>query len=112
MLVQIFASSAWTGVVLTIGAPNSSNVLAARSVEASPTPPMMQGSVEISSRKRPAAIRSGAWATNMSSPTFSPRRFSTYPATNSVVPGAIVERRISVWPGRSSGIRSSTAALT
>ena len=27
MLVQIFASSAWTGVVLTIGAPNSSNVV-------------------------------------------------------------------------------------
>ena len=31
-----------------------------------PTPPMMHGSVPISSRKRPAAIRSGAWATEMS----------------------------------------------
>ena len=28
MLVQILASSAWTGVVLTIGAPNTSNTLA------------------------------------------------------------------------------------
>ncbi len=76
MLVQILASSAWTGVVLTIGAPNTEKVAAARSVEASPTPPMMQGRVEISSRKRPAAIRSGAWATNTSSPARSPRCFS------------------------------------
>ena len=59
MFVQIFASSAWTGVVLTIGAPNTQNTSAARSVEASPTPPMMHGSVVISSRNRPAAIRSG-----------------------------------------------------
>ena len=77
MLVQILASSAWTGVVRTIGAPNTAKVPAARSVEASSTPPMMQGSVPISSRKRPAAIRSGAWATNRSSPTRNPRRFST-----------------------------------
>ena len=44
-----------------------------RSPERSPTPPMMHGSVSISSRKRPAAMRSGAWATNTSSPTPKPR---------------------------------------
>ncbi len=43
MFVQIFASSACTGVVRTIGAPNTPNTSAARSVEASPTPPMMHG---------------------------------------------------------------------
>ena len=76
MLVQIFASSAWTGVVLTIGVPNTENSAAVCSVERSPTPPMMQGRVVISVRNLPAAIRSGAWATNTSSPARSPRRFS------------------------------------
>ncbi len=63
MLVQIFASSAWTGVVCTIGAPSGSNSFAARSPEASPMPPTMHGSVAISSMKRSAAIRSGTCAT-------------------------------------------------
>jgi len=69
MFVQIFASSACTGVVCTIGAPKTSNRLATTSTECSPTPPTMHGSVAISSRKCPAAIRSGQWATNTSSPT-------------------------------------------
>ena len=68
MFVQIFASSACTGVVWTIGAPKTPNSSAATSAERAPTPPMMHGSVSISSRKRPAAIRSGAWATKRSSP--------------------------------------------
>ena len=33
----------------------------------------MQGSVPISARKLPAAMRSGAWATKNSSPTAKPR---------------------------------------
>ena len=70
MFVQIFASSAWTGVVCTIGAPKISNSCAdALARRASPTPPTMHGSVSISSKKRPAAMRSGAWATKTSSPT-------------------------------------------
>ncbi len=73
MLVQIFASSACTGVVCTIGASKTPNSSAATSPERSPTPPMMHGSVSISSRKRPAAIRSGACATNTSSPIWKPR---------------------------------------
>ena len=76
MFVQIFASSAWTGVVVTIGAPNTENSSAVRRVDASPTPPMMHGRVVISWRNLPAAIRSGAWETQMSSPARSPRRFS------------------------------------
>ena len=76
MLVQILASSAWTGEVLTIGAPKTLNRLAVCSVELSPTPPMMHGSEVISCRNLPAAIRSGAWATNTSSPTRRLRRFS------------------------------------
>jgi hypothetical protein len=47
MLVQIFASSACTGVVVTIGAPSDSNSRAARSDYASPTPPTTHGSVPI-----------------------------------------------------------------
>ena len=39
----------------------------------SPTPPTMHGSVSISSKKRPAAIRSGTWATKTSSPIAKPR---------------------------------------
>ena len=76
MLVQIFASSACTGVVWTISVPNTSNSSAALSPEPSPTPPMMQGSVAISSRKWSSAIRSGTWETNRSSPTLKPRRCS------------------------------------
>ena len=52
----------------------------------------MHGRVEISSMKRPAAMRSGTWATKTSSPTLKPRCFSRYPATKSVVSGATVER--------------------
>src|ERR687896_862690 len=109
MLVQILASSACVGVVCTISVPNTSNSSAARAPEPSPTPPTMHGSVAISSRKWFSAIRSGTCATNRSSPTRNPRRCSMYPATQSVVPGATVERRISEWPSRSTGSRSSTA---
>ena len=45
-------------------------------LEPSPTPPMMQGSVAISSRKWFSAIRSGTCETNRSSPTPKPRRCS------------------------------------
>ena len=76
MFAQILASSAWTGVVRTIGAPSGSNRRAARSADASPTPPTMHGSVPISAMKRSAAIRSGTWATKMSCPTVKPRCFS------------------------------------
>ncbi len=68
MFVQILASSACTGVVCTIGARKAANSSATTSPERAPTPPMMQGSVSISSRKRPAAMRSGACATKTSSP--------------------------------------------
>jgi hypothetical protein len=51
MFVQIFASSAWIGVVCTISVPNTRKRSAARSPEPSPTPPMMHGSVAISSTK-------------------------------------------------------------
>ena len=63
MLVQIFASSACTGVVCTIGAPKTANNRPTTAPESAPTPPTMHGSEWISSMKRPAAIRSGAWAT-------------------------------------------------
>ena len=76
MFVQILASSACTGVVCTIGAPSTSNRPAATSPERGPTPPTMHGSVAASSKKRPAAMRSGTWATNTSSPTVKPRCFS------------------------------------
>src|SRR5918992_453663 len=109
MLVQILASSACTGVVCTISVPNTSNSSAALAPDPSPTPPTMQGRVAISSRKWFSAIRSGTCATNRSSPTRNPRRCSMYPATQSVVPGATVERRISEWPSRRTGSRSSTA---
>src|SRR5215217_4970245 len=112
MFVQIFASSACTGVVATIGAPSGSNSRVARSVEASPTPPTMHGSVPISFRKRLAAIRSGTCATKMSSPARKPRCFSRYPATNSVVPGAIVDRSTMRWPFRRTGSRSSSTDRT
>src|ERR687895_1252754 len=108
MLVQILASSACTGVVCTISVPNTSNSSAARAPDPSPTPPTMHGSVAISSRKWFAAIRSGTCDTKRSSPTRNPRRCSMYPATQSVVPGATVERRISEWPSRRTGRRSST----
>src|SRR5918999_723012 len=108
MFVQIFASSAWTGVVWTISVPKTANSSAAFAPEPSPTPPTMQGSVAISSRKWFSAMRSGTCETNRSSPTRKPRRCSMYPATHSVVPGATVERRISEWPSRSTGSRSST----
>ncbi len=68
MFAQILASSACTGVVCTIGARKAPKSSATTSPERSPMPPMMQGRVSISSRKRPAAIRSGAWATNTSLP--------------------------------------------
>src|SRR5919202_6391886 len=109
MFVQIFASSAWIGVVWTIGAPNTENSAPTTSPDAEPTPPTMHGSETISSKKRPAAMRSGACATNTSEPMSKPRCLRRYPATNSVVPGATVERRTSEWPGRSSGSRSSSA---
>src|SRR3954454_11198406 len=109
MFVQIFASSAWTGVVCVIGAANVSNSCAARSPDAAPTPPTMHGSVSISSKKRPAAMRSGTWATNTSTPTCRPRCLAMYPATKSVVPGATVERSTIVWPGRRCARRSSRA---
>src|SRR3954462_13059271 len=109
MFVQIFASSAWIGVVATIGAPNTENSCPTTSAERSPTPPTMHGSETISAKNRPAAIRSGAWATNTSEPISKPRCLCRYPATNSVVPGAIVERSVSECPGRSSGRRSSSA---
>src|SRR5215213_9426085 len=112
MLVQIFASSACTGLVWTMSVPNASNSSAAFAPECSPTPPTMQGSVAISSRKWFSAIRSGTCETNRSSPTRKPRRCSTYPATHSVVPGATVERRISEWPSRSTGRRSSITPRT
>jgi hypothetical protein len=73
MLVQIFASSASTGLVWTIGAPSGSNSSPAAAPEASPTPPTMHGSEPISSKKRPAAMRSGTWATKTSSPTLRSR---------------------------------------
>ena len=73
MFVQIFASSACTGVVWTIGAPKTEKSAPTRSLDASPTPPTMHGSVSISSKKRPAAIRSGACATKTSSPIRKPR---------------------------------------
>ena len=76
MLVQIFASSAWTGVVCTMSTPKASNGSAARVPDSAPTPPTMHGSVAISSRKWFSAIRSGTWATNTSSPTTKPRRCS------------------------------------
>jgi hypothetical protein len=76
MLVQILASSACVGVVWTISVPNTSNSSAARVPEPSPTPPMMHGSVAISSTKWFAAIRSGTCDTNRSSPTRKPRRCS------------------------------------
>ena len=76
MLAQIFASSAWTGVVCTIGAPKTSNSSAARAPDPAPTPPTMHGSVPISSRNLAAAMRSGTWATKTSSPTVKPRCFS------------------------------------
>ena len=71
MLVQIFASSAWTGVVWTIGAPNTEKSSPTSAPLSAPTAPMMHGSVWISSTKRPAAIRSGACATWISLPTLS-----------------------------------------
>ena len=67
----------------------------------------MHGSVSISSRKRPAAMRSGAWVTKMSAPTTRSRCLLRYPATKSVVPGAIVERRTMPCPGSSTRSRSS-----
>src|SRR5215210_7900712 len=112
MFVQIFASSACTGLVWTISVPNASNSSAAFAPECSPTPPTMHGSVAISSRKWFSAMRSGTCETNRSSPTRKPRRCSRYPATHSVVPGATVERRISEWPSRSTGSRSSTTPRT
>src|SRR5215211_896301 len=112
MFVQILASSAWTGVVWTISVRNASNSSAALEPEPSPTPPTTQGSVAISSRKWFSAIRSGTCETNRSSPTRKPRRCSMYPATHSVVPGATVERRISEWPSRSTGSRSSITPRT
>ena len=77
MLVQILASSACTGVVCTISVPKTSNSSAAFAPEPTPTPPTMQGSESISSRKRLAAIRSGTCETNTSSPAVKPRRCST-----------------------------------
>src|SRR3954462_3836534 len=109
MLVQILASSAWTGVVCTISVPKTSNSSAALAPEASPTPPTIVGSEAISSRKWFSAIRSGTWETNRFSPTRKSRRCSRYPATHSVVPGATVERSTIDWPSRSTGSRSSIA---
>src|SRR3954451_10789025 len=109
MFVQIFASSAWIGVVCTMGAPKTSKSPPTTSPERSPTPPTMHGSETISSKKRPAAMRSGAWATNTSVPTSRSRCLRRYPATKSVVPGATVERRTTECPGRRSGSRSSRA---
>src|SRR5919202_470125 len=109
MFVQIFASSAWIGVVWTIGAPNTENSAPTTSPDPEPTRPTMHGSETISSKKRPAAIRSGAWATNTSVPMSRSRCFVRYPATNSVVPGATVERSVSEWPGCRSASRSSSA---
>ena len=76
MFVQILASSAWAGPVCTISVPNTSNSSAAFCPEPSPTPPMMHGSVAISSRKWFSAMRSGTCDTNRSSPTRKPRRCS------------------------------------
>src|SRR5919202_1075972 len=109
MFVQIFASSAWIGVVWTIGAPNTENSAPTTSPDPEPTRPTMHGSETISSKKRPAAIRSGAWATNTSVPMSRSRCFVRYPATKSVVPGATVERSTTECPGRSNGSRSSSA---
>src|SRR3954451_18612870 len=109
MLVQILASSAWTGVVCTISVPKTSNSSAALAPEPSPTPPTIVGSEAISSRKWFSAIRSGTWETNRFSPTRKSRRCSRYPATHSVVPGATVERSTMDWPSRSTGSRSSIA---
>jgi len=77
MFVQIFASSACTGVVCTICVPKTSNSSAARTPEPSPTPPTIVGRVAISSRKWFSAMRSGTCDTNRSSPTRKPRRCST-----------------------------------
>src|ERR1035437_163412 len=55
MFVQIFASSACTGVVCTTGAPKMPNSSPTTSPERAPTPPTMQGSGSISARKRPGA---------------------------------------------------------
>src|SRR4029453_4444869 len=74
MFVQIFASSACTGVVWTISVPKISNSSAAFEPELSPTPPTTHGSVAISSRKWFSAIRSGTCETNRASPTRKPRR--------------------------------------
>ena len=77
---------------------------AAASPDASPTPPTMHGSVPISSKKRPAAIRSGTWATKTSSPDRRGRAASpgSRRRTRSCR-GAIVERSTSRWPGAQHG---------
>ena len=80
---------------------STANSLAAASPERSPTPPTMHGSVPISSKNRPAAIRSGTWATKMSSPDDEAR--GAWPGSRRRTrscPGAMVERRTSEWPGR------------
>jgi hypothetical protein len=59
MFVQIFASSACTGVVCSMRVPNTSNSSATTSPDRSPTPPTIVGSEAISSKNLPAAIRSG-----------------------------------------------------
>ena len=76
MFVQIFASSACTGVVCSISAPKRSNSSVALALEPAPTPPTIVGSVSISSRKWFTAIRSGTCETKKSSPTVKPRRCS------------------------------------
>ncbi len=72
-LRQLGLRPAWSARSARRGRANSS---AARSPDASPTPPTMHGSVPISSMKRSAAMRSGTWATKRSSPTLKPRCFS------------------------------------
>ena len=76
MLVQIFASSACTGVVCTIGAPKTleqlGGELAGALADAADDARQRVDLLE----ELPAAIRSGAWATNTSSPTRKPRCFS------------------------------------
>src|SRR3954469_436982 len=74
MLVQILASSASTGEVWRISAPKISNSSAALGPDPAPTPPMIVGSVSISSTNLFAAIRSGTCATKKSSPTVKPCR--------------------------------------
>jgi len=79
MLVQIFASSAWTGVVCTIGAPKTLNRRPTRSPDSSPTPPMMQGSLERAFSIRLLRVTDVflARASDPPSPSWKPHRSTT-----------------------------------